>query len=109
MLRLTNKADTSDLVRKNSERSALIGRAISGRQIDAVLVQKMKSKGYLEASLCFKKADECAFAYARLSKQQRDQCESAKDELCKPVFACEDQEDKEEERRQLDDYYSRER
>ena len=81
MRAITKEADTRHLKEKNSERAAIISRALKSGQIDAATVQKMKGTGYAEASACFKKADECAYGYAKASKQQRDQCAEAKEQF----------------------------
>jgi hypothetical protein len=72
-------------------------------QIDAAMVQKMKTAGYAEASSCFKKANECTYSYATSSKQQREQCDKAQDELCDRLDVCDDEEDK----RMLDELMTR--
>jgi hypothetical protein len=93
-LRLTKTADVSRPTEKNYNRSALIDRVLKSGRIDIATVRRMKVSGYAEASSCFDKSEECKSAYAKSSKQQRDQCEIATQSLCDKIDVCDDEEDK---------------
>jgi hypothetical protein len=92
--RLTKTADVSRRTEKNRNRSALIDPVLKTGRIEIATVRRMKASGYAEASLCFDKSEECSSAFAKSSKQQRDQCQLATQSLCDKIDVCEDEEDR---------------
>lgn len=82
------ESNVDELKSKNIRREVLIQSAISRGRIDVGTVNKMKTTGYTESALCWKKANECAFGINRKIEAQVKECDRTKDALCEPTNIC---------------------
>jgi hypothetical protein len=77
-----------ELESKNVQREMLLNRVMREGKIDAGTVQKVKSSGYIESTVCWKKSTNVRPVSKHSAKKQSADCKAVSDVLCEPTYVC---------------------